>query len=82
MFKEGGNVQEFAKLFDIIDENAADFQNFPNVFGCTYPGGDLSNVPQETSLQKSMLKFINQGNVMGEGYGIFFYGKDGLLKKQ
>ena len=81
VFKEGGNVQKFARLFDIIDQNTADFQNFSNVFGCDYPGEDLSSVPQETSLQRSMLEYINRGNVMGEGYGIFFYGKNGIFKK-
>ena len=82
VFKEGGNVQKFAELFNIIDQNTAEFQNFSNVFGCAYPGEDLSRVPQETSLQRSMLKYIMQGNLMGEGYGIFFYGKNGIEKKQ
>ena len=80
VFKEGGNVQKFAKLFDIIDENTSEFHNFPNVFGCAYPGENLSKVPQETTLQRNMLKYIMQGNFMGEGYGIFFYGKNGIVK--
>jgi hypothetical protein len=82
VFKEGGNIQRFASLFDIISENTAGFQNFPNVFGCPYPGEDLSRVPKETSLQRNMLNFIMQGNVMGEGYGIFLYGKNGIVKEQ
>ena len=80
VFKKGGNIQKFAELFDIIAENTAGYQNFPNVFGCPYPGEDLSGVPQETSLQRSMLEFIKRGNLMGEGCGIFLYGENGILK--
>ena len=82
VFKEGGNLQKFAELFDIISQNEAGYQNFPNVFGCRYPkDGDFSAVPQNTSMQRSMLEFIKRGNLMGEGYGIFLYGRDGILKR-
>ena len=81
VFKEGGNIQKFAGLFAILSQNTANFQNFRNVFGCEYPGEDLSNVPRETSLQRNMLQFIMQGNVMGEGYGIFLYDGNGIVKK-
>lgn len=80
VFKEGGNIQKFAGLFDIISENTAGYANFPNVFGCPYPGDDLSGVPTKTSLQRSMLDFVKKGNLMGEGYGIFFYNKSGIVK--
>lgn len=80
VFKKGGNLQKFAELFDIIAENTAGYANFPNVFGCQYPVSDFSGVPQKTSMQRSMLEFIKQGNLMGEGYGIFFYGKSGMTK--
>ncbi len=80
VFKEGGNLQKFARLFDIIGKNEGDFVNFSNIFGCPYPGEDLSNVPLKTSLQKNMLQFIMQGKVMGQGYGIFLYDENGIVK--
>lgn len=80
VFKEGSNLQKFAALFDIIDENTAEYVNFPNVFGCPYPGEDLGGVPQDTSLQRNMLSFIKKGNVMGQGYGMFLYGENGIVK--
>jgi hypothetical protein len=81
VFKKGGNLQKFSELFDIIAENEAGYANFPNVFGCEYPKfGDLGSVAQDTSLQRSMLEFIKRGNLMGEGYGIFLYGKNGIAK--
>jgi hypothetical protein len=80
VFKEGGNMQKFAALFDIIDQNTTEYANFQNIFGCTYPGKDLSSVPQNTSLQRNMLSFITQGNAMGQGYGMFLYGENGIVK--
>ena len=77
VFKKGGNIQRFSELFDIIAENTAGYQNFPNVFGCAYSEEALATAPRETSLQRSMLEFIKRGNLMGEGYGIFLYGKNG-----
>ena len=80
VFKKGGNLQKFAALFNIINQNQGDFINFSNVFGCPYPGDDLSNIPQNTSLQRNMLKFIKQNGVMGQGYGFIFYGNKGIIR--
>ena len=80
VFKEGGNLMKFAELFDIIDQNESEYGNFFNIFGCNYPGEDLSNVPQKTSLQRNMLKYIKDGNKMGQGYGIFLYDGNGIVK--
>ena len=80
VFKEGGNLQKFAGLFDIIDQNESPFINFTNIFQCPYPGEDLSGVPCKTSLQRSMMNFIKQGNSMGQGYGSFLYNKNGIVK--
>ncbi len=81
VFKEGGNLQKFAKLFDIIEQNSGEYINFSNVFKCPYPGEDLSGVPQKTSLQRNMLKFIMDGNDMGQGSGAFLYDKNGIVRE-
>ena len=81
VFKEGGNTQRFAALFDIIDQSTTGFADFSYVFKCAYPGEDLSALPQNTSLQRNMLEFIKQGNVMGRGYGIFLYNQNGIVSK-
>lgn len=75
VFKKGGNLHKFAKLFEVIEQNDEKFANFATVFGIPYSADALDKVPQETSLQRNMLKFIKEGNPMGQGYGIFFYGK-------
>ena len=80
VFKPNGNIQKFAQLFDIISQNETGFANFSNVFGLPYSENILDKIPQETSLQRNMLRYIRQGNVMGEGYGIFLYKKDGIVK--
>lgn len=81
VFKESGNMYKFAKLFDVIDQNAENYLNFQNIFGCSYPGEkELCNLPQETSLQRNILQFIKEGKVMGQGYGFLLYGKNGIIK--
>lgn len=82
VFKKGGNLEKFAALFDIISQNEEKYVNFSYVFGCGFPGEDkLDTLPQKTSLQRNMLAFIKQGNSMGQGYGIFFYDKNGIVGK-
>lgn len=81
VFPEGSNLQKFAKLFTILAQDDEKYANFSNVFGCAYPADEnLDSVPQETSLQRNMLRFIKEGNSMGYGYGILFYGKDGIIR--
>ena len=79
VFKDGGNLQKFAKLFNIISENKAGYENFPEVFGIEYNGCDFDSLPQNTSLQKNMVDYLKKGNEMGEGYGIFFYNENGII---
>lgn len=81
VFKEGGNLQKFAGLFDVISQNENYSDSFEHVFDRPYPGKEnLRDVPQKTSLQRNMLQFIKQGNAMGDGYGIFLYGKNGIIR--
>ena len=80
VFKKGGNLEKFARLFNVIYENDENFANFVTVFGMPYRKEALDSVPQGTSLQRNMLKFIKDGNPMGQGYGIFFYGENGIVK--
>ena len=81
VFPEGSNLQKFAKLFTILAQDDKKYANFSNVFGCDYPGDEnLNSLPQETSLQRNMLRFIKEGNSMGDGYGILLYGKDGIIR--
>ena len=80
VFKKGSNLERFARLFDVIESNDEGFSNFATVFGMPYSEENLEKAPQETSLQRNMLKFIKDGNPMGQGYGMFLYGKNGIIK--
>lgn len=80
VFKEGSNLEKFARLFTVIEESTDAFSNFRTVFGIPYSEENLACVPQDTSLQRNMLRFIKDGNKMGRGYGIFFYGENGIIK--
>lgn len=80
VFKQGSNLDKFARLFTVIEQNDEHFAHFPTVFGMPYSKENLELVPQKTSLQKNMLRFIKDGNNMGSGYGIFFYDENGIVK--
>ena len=82
VFPKDGNIQKFAALFHILSETVDEtYENFPSVFGCAYKDADFSKLPQKTSLQRNLLAYLQQGNPMGEAYGIFFYGKDGIIRE-
>lgn len=81
VFPKDGNVQKFAALFHILDSYAdPTYENFPSVFGCPFHGADLSQMPQKTRLQRNLLDYLRRGNPMGAAHGIFFYGKNGIIK--
>lgn len=81
VFKKGGNLEKFAALFETLEQKEdANYADFGLVFKIPYSKENLEKAPQETSLQRNMLKFIKEGNRMGQGYGIFFYGENGIIK--
>lgn len=81
VFSEGSNMQKFASLFKILEQYPDDtYKHFPYIFGCKYKGEDFSELPQKTSLQRNLVEYLKQGNLMGSGYGILFYGENGIVK--
>ena len=79
VFTKGSNLQRFASLFHILEQYPDDtFKHFPYIFGCTYKDNDFSKLPQNTSLQRNLVAFLSEGNLMGSGYGILFYGENGI----
>lgn len=80
VFSEGGNLQRFASLFHILEQYPdATYKHFPYIFGCSYSGGDFSNLPQKTTLQRNLVAYLQKGNLMGSAFGILFYGEDGII---
>ena len=66
------NIIDFMHDFDII--KVEDFEDFnavsPFVFNHVHV--ELDTMPQETSLQRNIKKYLLEGKKLGRGYGIFF----------
>ena len=74
LFAPGSNMRKFYDLFDIIySEEDKNNHDLWRIFYVPKVEEDYSNLPQETSLQKAIYKYIKDGNYMGNGYGIITY---------
>lgn len=80
VFAKDSNIARFAALFDILGQHSTGkrFLDARNVFG-RYIDNDTASLPRETSLQRSFLRFIEQGHDFGSGYGIVLY--DGVERR-
>lgn len=74
IFPSGSNLLDFMKDFDIIGrfENDALFQDAWRVFNREYTG-DISTLPENTSLQKNYKAWLAAGKKVGEGYGVIAF---------
>ena len=80
VYPEGSNLKKFAGLFDIIDEisRGNDFSDSWRVFGKMY-NGSTKDFPSDNTLRRNFIKYINEKNEFGNGYGIILY--DGKKKR-
>lgn len=80
VFDKASNIGRFGALFDIIDQSSTGkrFLDARNVFG-RYLGETTDDLPRDTALQRSFIRFIEEGNEFGSGYGIILY--DGVQKR-
>lgn len=73
VFPENSNIYRFAKDFTII--RVADSQCFGDawrVFDMPYTG-DLSVLPQDTSLQRAFVAYMKENGSFGAGSGLFLF---------
>lgn len=80
VFVKDSNMARFAALFEIIDEESTGnrFLDARNVFG-RYIDSDTTSLPRNTTLQRNFIRYIEEGNEFGHGYGIILY--DGIEKR-
>lgn len=86
VFGEGSNTVKFIDLFEMTGSKDADgFHDMWRVFGRDLPKDgviDTSELPAETRMQRSFIKYIDNGGSFGEGIGyILFDGEKVLTKK-
>jgi len=73
VFPVGSNVYRFAALFDVISEKDTDFGDFWRVFNVPYSKETLANVPEDTSMRRRMKQYLQNGGIMGSGYGVIVF---------
>lgn len=74
VYPEGGNLRKFYDLFDVVSSEAKpENHNFWRVFNRDYDPAILDQVPADTRLRRNFLKFLKEGNPMGNGFGVIVY---------
>lgn len=83
IFPETSNMMGFLNDFDIIKsyENAEPFRDAWRVFNKAFDG-DISTLPQETTLQKNYAAYLAAGNKVGHGYGIIIFDGEHIVNKK
>jgi len=82
VFGDNSNTGDFIKNFKVVDvQETLDFSDSWRVFGMNFDG-EVSKLPQDTTMQKSFVEYINQGGSFGCGYGLALLdGKNVLTRK-
>ncbi len=80
VFPKGSNIEKFANLFDIIEqhETGYKFSECEHIFGSTYKG-NTDGFPDDNSLRRNMIEYMNSNSPSGYGVGILLY--DGKKKR-
>lgn len=68
MLKEGSNIRSFAKRFEILGDGEPDTEFVEWIFNTKT--SNYETLPENTSLQRAMKKFILSGGVFRNGYGV------------
>ena len=74
VYPKNSNLYDFLKDFDLIErvEPTQVFSNCWRVFGVDYKGS-TENLRSETSLQKNFIKWLDEGNSVGNGKGVIIF---------
>lgn len=81
VFLEGSNMKMFYEQFDILDESqTGKYGVYRWVFSKTENTPD-SELPQDTRLQRNMLKFFSEGKSAGVGKGIIVFDGEKIINK-
>lgn len=79
-FTEGSNLKNFYDKFTIVKETeAAANHNFWRICGCDV--SEIDNAPQETGLQRRLVKMIKSGINMGAGYAYLKFDGEKIVNK-
>lgn len=79
IFPKDSNLYSFMEDFDIIDFDTEDtFSDAWRIFGCM-DASDLPHLPQDTTLQKNYVKWLEGGNKTGGGTGVIIFDGEKII---
>ena len=80
VFPENGNIHRFAQDFTVIRiDDKQNFRDAWRVFDMLYTG-DLSALPQKTSLQRTFIAYMKENDNFGTGLGLFLFDGEKIRK--
>ena len=80
VFAPDSNLQHFYELFDILEQiERPENSDYWRIFNTPYSKEALADAPTDTSLRRSFKQFLQEGNSMGVGKGIFLFDGEQLL---
>ena len=82
IYDVNSNLYAFMNDFDIISggEYETAFKDAWRVFGMDFDG-DTKKLPQNTSLQKNIAKWLSNGKTIGYGHGIIIFDGEKIINK-
>lgn len=80
VFPRDSNLSRFSEMFDILyaESTGQTFGDCWRVFGKMY-AGNTQNFPADTQLRRNFLRYMENGNDFGAGFGLLLY--DGEKKQ-
>ena len=70
VFGENSNTGKFIKYFTVIENHKTEkFEDAWRVFNMDFDG-DVNKLPNDTSMRRAFIEYINQGGGFGCGYGL------------
>lgn len=81
LYKSGSNLESFYELFDIIDTDKDEKNRDAwRVFNQQVTNENISTLPENTSLQRSLKAYLGAGNCMGKGIGVLLFDGENIIK--
>jgi len=84
IYPENSNLAGFMGDFDIISSDEHPVLPFPNAWRVFYKDyyGDTSKLPQNTSLEKNIVKWLENGGKIGDGYGVIVFDGERIVNRK
>ena len=81
VFLENSNLRKFYNLFDVINQIETNNSDMWRIFFKSN-ADKLEDLPQDTRLQKSFVKYLQDGNKMGVGFGVMVFDGNSVINSK